>query len=108
MTGHIRTKGSDSKVDLGAWKPLGGDCLTMDGTTQTLGLPSDCSIVEIDAETAEVYYEINDNAASAATTGFVPTNGGRIIGPLAGRFTVSVWGTAADAAVAHIQYFQQV
>ena len=108
MTGHKRPKGTDVKADLGAWLPLGGQVLTMDGTTQNLVLPSTCDIVQIDAETAEVYYEINDNAASAMTRGFCPTNAGRILGPLAGRFTVSVWGTAADTAVAHIQYFQQV
>ena len=69
-------------------------------------LPSNCSIVEIDAETAAVYYAINDNAADATAHGYIPTDGARFIGPLAGRFTMSVWGTAADAAVAHVQFFR--
>ena len=63
--------------------------------------------LEIDAETAEVYYEINDNAASASAHGFVPTNGGRIIGPMGNLASMTVWGAAADTAVAHIQYFRE-
>ena len=95
-------------VHLPRWIYLGGQTLTMDGTTQNLAMPRDVEIVEIDAETAEVYYAINDNAADATAHGFVPTNGGRIIGPLGNRdFTMSVWGTAADTAVAHIQYFRE-
>jgi len=96
-------------MKLPRWIYLGGEVLTMDGTTQALTIPSDCEIVEIDAETAEVYYQINGNATAAATTpGFVPTNGGRIIGPLGNTdFTMTVWGAAADTAVAHIQYFRE-
>lgn len=108
MTGHIQPKSASVKADLGALQYLGGQTLTMDGTTQTLALPRDCSIVQIEAETAAIYYEINDNAAAATAHGYIPTDGARFIGPLAGRFTMSVWGVAADAGVAHVQYFRLV
>jgi hypothetical protein len=93
-------------VDTGALFPLGGQTLTMDGSTQTLTLPSTCSIVEIDAETAAVYYQINGLAVDALAHGYVPRDGARFIGPLADEFTMTIWGTAAGAAVAHIQYFR--
>ena len=96
-----------ASVHLPTWWSIGGETLTMDGTTQWLTLPSDCNIIKVDAETAEVYYEINDNASDATAHGFVPTNGGRIIGPLGNLASFSVWGTAADAAVCHVQYFRE-
>ncbi len=96
-----------SRVALPEWIYLGGETLTVDGAMQALTLPSLCTIVEIDAETAAVYYQINGIAMSAAANGFVPTNGGRIIGPIGNLNSLTVWGAAADTAVARIQYFRE-
>lgn len=85
----------------------GGVTLTMDGTTQWLVLPSDCEYVQIEVETASVYYEINDNANTAAAHGYIPADGARFIGPMANMASFSVWGTAADAGVAHIMFFRE-
>lgn len=94
-------------VRLPTWIHLGGETLTMDGAMQTATIPSRATIVEIDAETAEVYYAINGLAVDATAHGFVPTNGARIIGPLGNLNSLTLWGTAADAAVAHILYFRE-
>lgn len=85
----------------------GGQTLTMDGTTQWLTLPSDCEYIQIEVETASVYYAINNNAASAAAHGYIPADGARFIGPMANMSSFSVWGTAADTGVAHIMYFRE-
>jgi hypothetical protein len=94
-----------TSVHLPRWFFLHGETLTMDGTAQFLTIPADAEIIEIDAETAEIYYHINGSAHDATAPGFVPTNGRRILGPLSRIDSVGIWGTAVDGAVAHVQYF---
>jgi len=79
----------------------------MDGTVQAATLPSEATIVEIRAENADVYFGINVPIVTALSMGYVPANGGEIIGPLSNLNTLSFFGTAAGAAVAHIMYFTE-
>jgi hypothetical protein len=107
MPGALRSKNT-THVQLPPWEYISGQTLTMDGSNQLLTIPSTASIVEIDAEGAAVYYAINSPIASAVSPGYVPSEGGRIIGPLSILTQISIFGTAAGAAVAHIQYFREV
>lgn len=107
MPGAVRPKFAQ-RVDVGVYEYLSGETLTMDGSSQALAIPSDASIIQIDAETAAVYYAINGPIASAVSPGYIPTDGGRVIGPLSILNQVTLFGTGAGAAVAHVQYFRVV
>ena len=89
------------------WMYLGGQALTMDGTSQQAVLPSEATIVEIRAETADIYFGINAPIANVTSPGYVPANGGEIIGPLSNLNALTLYGTAAGAGVAHIMYFTE-
>lgn len=107
MSGHIRIT-SSIRADVGAYEPLGGETLTMDGTPQTLTIPSDASIVQIEVETAVLYYDVLSALASVNSHGFIPANGARVIGPLSRFGPMSIFGVGGGGAIAHIQYFRIV
>ena len=96
------------RVDLGAIEYLGGEVITCDGTDQAATLHGGTSAIMIDARGGDVYYSINSAiAAFAPGPGYVPMNGGRILGPLAEPFTqLAIYGAAG--AYAHLQYFREV
>jgi hypothetical protein len=94
------------RADVGAYEHLGGETLTMDGTSQALTIPSNASMVQIDAETAPIYYTVNGPIADAGAHGFIPTSGGRTIGPLTVLSQITLFGTGGGGAVAHVQYLR--
>ncbi|GAI14145.1 unnamed protein product [marine sediment metagenome] len=103
MPGHESPAGK-TQIDPGSLYQLGGQTLTMDGTSQALTIPSSASIIEIDAEDEKVYYNLGGGIASALSPGYVPKDNGRFIGPLANLSAVTIFGVAGGYA--HIQYFR--
>ena len=103
MPGH-KSPPSKTQIDPGSLYELGGQTLTMDGTSHALNSPSSCSIIEIDAEDEKVYYNLNGGIASALSPGYVPQDNGRFIGPIANLATCTVFGAAGGFA--HVQYFR--
>ena len=101
-------KPSAERVALGSVRLLGGEVITCDASDQAATLPSETSIVMIDARGGDVYYSINNPIASVAPgPGYVPMNGGRILGPLTEPFNqFTVYGLVG--AFAHLQYFREV
>ena len=99
---------STVRAQLPPWEYLGGESLNMDDTPQALTIPSETSIITIDAEDAKVYYAVNGPLASAASPGYVPADQGRILGPISNLVSCSVFGVLASAAIAHVQYFREV
>lgn len=89
------------------WRYIQGETLMMDGTSQAATIPAGATIVEIRAETSDVYFRLNHSIANATSPGFVPQNGAEILGPLDNLSALTLWGAAANAAVAHIMYFQE-
>jgi len=102
------TLADDAEISLKSWVYLGGEAITMDGTLKSLTLPALTTIVEINAEDAKLYYTINSDTTSALSPGYVPSESGRIFGPLSVLTEVTLSGVAGDAAVAHIQYYREV
>ena len=95
------------QVQLPYWEYLGGESLTLDGATSQAGaIPSTASIIELRAESGEVYFDINAVDASAASPGYVPEDAAEIIGPLANLTSFRVFSATANA-VAHIMYFRE-
>ena len=94
-------------VQLPAWKYLGGQAITLDGTNYEMAtLPSEASIVEVRAEGGEVYFNINV-PASVTSGGYIPDGSAEILGPLANLTSFSVYSATADT-VAHLMYFVEV
>jgi hypothetical protein len=89
------------------WRYLSGETLTMDGTAQACTLPTGAHIFEIRAEGAAVYFNINRAVADATAHGYVADGSGEIVGPLANLSSLTLYGAAADAAVAHVMYFRE-
>lgn len=104
MPGAKRLTAFD-RVQLPAWEYLGGETFT-DPSDQALNIPSEASIIEIEAEDAECYYAINSATASANSPGYVPAEGGRIIGPLSNLVSLAVTGAAGS--IVHVMYFKEV
>ena len=97
--------GQYKPVYLPHWLYIGEETLTMDGTSQTLNLPRNAQIVEIRPEGELLYFSINGNPAQASSGGYIPEDGGEIIGPLANLNSVRVSGPAGG--VAHVLYFRE-
>lgn len=105
----------DEKAFLPCWEYMGGECTDeFDGAaTQTANLPADtagrvtATIVEIRARAGDVYFSINagPGMCNATSPGFVPENGGEIIGPLHNLVTIELFGD--NGAFAHIMYFRE-
>ena len=93
-----------TRVQLPYWRFISGICLNAPNN-YAVPYPSDATIIEIDAETAACYYEINGASAGTTSSGYVPTGGGRIIGPLSNLVSLRVH---APGAVVHIMFFQEV
>ena len=93
--------GRPSAVFLPAWVYLGGEAIVGNAGNQPATIPAGATIAEIDAQGGDVYYALNGGAMS----GFVPENGGRILGPLQNLnsivFNFAVGGTA------YIMYFRE-
>jgi hypothetical protein len=106
MPGAIKVK-SARFMQLTPWEFLGGESLTMDGTPQALTIPSTASVLVIGAESAAVYYAVNGPLAGVNSPGYVPEDQVRPEGPLSNLQSCTVFGTAADAAVAHISYYRE-
>lgn len=95
------------RSQLPAWEYLGGETLLdTDVSGQALNIPSEASIIEIEAEDAECYYAINSPVASANSPGYVPAEGGRVIGPLSNLASLTVRGAAGS--IVHVMYFKEV
>jgi len=95
--------GKAQRVELRYWEFLGGEVLT-NPDNEALTLPEGCIIVEIDSEDDVCYYAINQGGAAAGSHGFVPSNGGRILGPIANLNTMHVH---APTATVHVMYFRE-
>jgi len=102
MSGFMRLSGRQ-QVQLPSWLYISGVTYT-NPNSQAVTIPSTATIVEIDAEDAECYYEINSASANANSYGYVPSEGGRIIGPLANMTSLYVHGTSS---IVHIQFFRE-
>lgn len=106
--GRPRYEGGGYKaVYFPRWKYLGGQTLTMDGTAQACTLPTGTHIFEIRAEDAAVYFNINRAVADANAHGYVADGSGEIVGPLTSLTALTLWGAAADTAIAHVMYFRE-
>jgi len=79
----------------------------MDGSAQSATIPTGANIFEIRAEGAAVYFNINHGGADANASGYIADGSGEIVGPLHNLNQLTLWGAAADGAVAHIMYFRE-
>jgi hypothetical protein len=61
--------------------------------------------VEIDSEDGKCYYAINGAFAQADSPGYVPSDGGRIIGPLGNFNSLHIDGSDA---IVHVMWFKEV
>lgn len=96
-----------SRVQLPYWEYLGGESITLDGATADAAtIPSSATIVEIRAEAGEVYFEINSIEANANSPGYIPEDGGEIIGPLSNLIRLRFYSTTASTVV-HVMYFRE-
>lgn len=93
-----------TRVQLPYWEYLSGYSIT-NPNNQAVVLPSEATIVEIDSEDDKTYYAINSIQCDATAPGYVPADGGRIIGPLGNLNSLHVHGTSA---ITHIQFFKEV
>ncbi|KKM00561.1 hypothetical protein LCGC14_1803200 [marine sediment metagenome] len=98
--------GSFAPSYLPHWEYLGGNSYTMDGSSQAVVIPGGSQIFEIMAESGSLYFAINHPGFAIPTApGFVPQNGGVVVGPLVNLNTLDVSGTAP--AIAHIMFFRE-
>lgn len=93
-----------TRVQLPYWLYISGTTIT-NPNNQAVVIPSEATIFEIDSEGAECYYAINNPICSTLSDGYVPSEGGRIIGPLSNLTTLRVHGTTA---IVHIMFFKEV
>jgi hypothetical protein len=98
------TSGGPNPVYLPPWRYLTEETITGDGTSQNLNLPTNAHIVEMRPEGGAMYYSIN-GMAQASSGGYIPGDGGGIIGPISNLNSVGVW--AADSVVIHVIYYRE-
>lgn len=109
MPGAVRLP-SFMRAQLPHWEYLGGEALAVATESDaTATLPSTCTIVVVRARGVALYYALNNPIVGAASPGYVPANGGEVIGPLSNLNTLIFYNAdAATAGTAHLQYFREV
>lgn len=95
---------SANRVQLPYWEYLSGETHT-NPSNQAITLPSEATIVTIDSEDGKCYYAINGAFAQANSPGYVPADGGRILGPLGNLVLLHIHG---PSAIVHLQFFKEV
>lgn len=102
-----RGAGTYDASALPPWQYLGGEMLTMDGTQKNATIPSEATIVEIRARGGAVYFNLNGTVVSGPPgPGYIPQDGGEILGPLDQLNSLPMVGAAG--AFAHLLYFREV
>ena len=96
--------GGYNPVYLPLWYYLSGEALAGNDASQNINLPANAQIVELRPEGGLIYFSIN-GFAQASSGGYIPEDGGEIIGPLANMNSVGVW--AATGTTVHIIYFRE-
>ena len=96
--------GGHEPVYLPHWNYLTEETISGNGSSQNINLPDDVHIVEMRPEGGLMYFSIN-GFAQASSGGYIPEDGGEIIGPLANMNSVGVW--AATGTTVHIIYFRE-
>lgn len=90
------------RVQQPSWRYISGECLTNPDNT-ALTLPSTVDSIVISMETGVGYYSIN-GAASVNSSGYIPTDGFKSIGPIANLVSVNVH---APAGICHVEYWSE-
>jgi len=85
---------------------LGGQRLLLNGAAMLATIPAGTDIVEIRAETADVFFEIDGATANANSSGYVATGGVEVIGVISNLWRISLY--AAANGIAHLIYFKSV
>lgn len=107
MPGAVRLK-AFGRAQLPHWEYLGGERIDLDTDDKVAAtLPNNCTIVEIRARGQALYYILNDANPSQAAPGYIPADGGEILGPLSNLNDLWFY-SAADGAYAHVMYFREV
>lgn len=100
---HVGSAGRPLQAQLPRWHYIGGEY--WDGpNNQALAIPADATVVQIAAESAKCYFEINGLSASASSSGYVPPENVVVIGPLSDLGSMRVHGAGSKV---HILYFRE-
>lgn len=92
-------------VHLPRWIYVSGETLTPGGASTAVTVPSEADIVEIAANSEDVYYAINAGFAGLASPGYIASGGREIIGPLGNWTSLHVYQAAGGTV--HCQWFRE-
>jgi hypothetical protein len=84
---------------------LSGTAVSCGGTTVALTVPTGATTAFIMAETAAVYYAINEDTAGTTSPGYVPTDGKGFVFTCDNLAKLAVAG--ASGAIAHVEFYQE-
>jgi hypothetical protein len=93
------------KAQAPEWIYVSGSYVICNGE-QRVTLPSEATIIKIQAEGGPVYYSLNTTIANTTSPGYIAQNTGDIVGPLANLTALTVYGAGATV-YAHIQFFRE-